>query len=106
MRLLECSVLKRDAIEKTKRRKFACSIKCQSPIFDIFFSILTPKTQNAFLSKISDYKIQISRYPKPELYVIKIHIHYTQHAYEISKHIFIFGCAMAQKTGNGDDVTF
>ena len=41
---------------------------------------------------------------KIRIYVIKIHTNNKHTTFQ--SNIFIFGCAMAKKTGNGDDVTY
>ena len=44
------------------------------------------------------------RYPKNGIYVIELCV--INRCTKFQTNIFIFGCAMAQKPGKGDDVTF
>ena len=66
------------------------------------FGFLTPKNQNFDFSKIDAQNfIDIQ---KTGIYVIELCV--TNRCTKFQANIFIFGCAMAQKPGKGDDVTF
>ena len=65
-----------------------------------------PETQNfLFFSKIKAYRSQnFEVIQKTKPHVVKIHTNNT-HA-KFQSITFVFGCAVAQKPGKGDDVTF
>ena len=65
---------------------------------------LTPKSQNLDFSKTNSYKIEILEDIKNEIYSMKLYSN--KQCTRFQANIFILGCAMAQKSGKGDDVTF
>ena len=66
---------------------------------------LTPKIQNCDFSKINAENFQsFIDIQNTRIYVIERCI--TNKCTKFQANIFIFGCAMAQKPGEGDDVTF
>ena len=73
------------------------------PDFGYFY--FDPKIQNFFFPKITAYKTQMFPFiQKNGIYVIEIHTNNTHTKFQ--NNIFAFDCAMAKKTGDGDDVTF
>ena len=69
------------------------------------FGFLTPKNQNFNLSKICAQKIQnFIDIRKNGIYVIELCV--TNCCTQFQANIFIFGCEMAHKPINGDDVIF
>ena len=68
------------------------------------FRILTPQNQNFDILKINTQNFQNFIDIKNGTYAIELYV--TNRCTEFQANIFIFGCAMAQKPGEGDDVTF
>ena len=70
------------------------------------FGFLTPqKSKFRFFSKINTQKFQkFIDIQKTGIYVIELDV--TNSCTTFQANIFIFGCAIAQKPGNGDDVIF
>ena len=69
------------------------------------FGFLTPRNQNFDFSKINAQNFQhFIDIQKNGIYVIELCV--TNRCTKFQANIFIFGCAMAQKPGKGDDVTF
>ena len=69
------------------------------------FGFLPPKNQNFHFSKINAQNFQnFIDIQKTGIYVIELCV--TNRFTKFQANIFIFGCAMAQKLGEGDDVTF
>ena len=66
---------------------------------------MTPKNQKFDFSKINAENFQnFIDIQKTGIYIIELCV--TNMCTEFQANIFIFGCAMAQKPGEGDDVTF
>ena len=68
------------------------------------FSFLTPTNNKIDFSKINAQKIIFYRYPKNGIYIIELCA--TSMCTKFQANIFIFGCAIAQKPSNGNDITF
>ena len=67
--------------------------------------VFDPKIQRFDFSKINAQKIQkFIDIQKTRIYVIELRI--TNSCIKFQANIFLFGCAMAQKPGKCDDVTF
>ena len=68
------------------------------------FGFLIPKNQNFDFSKINAQNFQNFIDIQKRIHVIELCV--TNRCTKFQANIFIFGCAMAQKPGEGDDVTF
>ena len=72
--------------------------------FLTFFDFDQQNSKFIFLNIIACKIQNIQAIQKIAIYVIEIHTN-NIHA-KFQSNIFVFGCAMAKKTGEGDDVTF
>ena len=69
------------------------------------FWVFDHQNHNFDFSKLNAQNLQFFyRYRKTGIHVIELCV--TNRCTKFQANIFIFGCAMAQKPGEGDDVTF
>ena len=68
------------------------------------FGFLTPKKQFQFFKNKCTKNPKFYRYPKNGIYVIELCV--TNSCTKFQANIFIFGCEMAQKPIDGNDVIF
>ena len=69
------------------------------------FWFFTPQNQNFDISKITTYEINIFEYIQ-KTGICSIELYANCQCTKFQVNIFISGCAMAQRPGKGDDVTF
>ena len=102
--LLECRVLKQNASKKTLKDAKLNALR--NGYLGLSFFLVGNPTKSKFRFFKNEYlqNQNFQRYPKTGIYSIELYTNYQCTKFEAN--IFISGCAMAQKTGKGDGVTF